>query len=267
MTMSDAGPGAGRVTPGTVTCVVAHSPPVTVVHVAGVLTLATASAVRAGVLKGLATAPAAVILDVAGLAVGDEAAVTVFAAVARHAAAWPAIPVLLCAPRPDLADALARLGVDRHVTVYPRVAEARAHSERRALPLQLHDRLPPVLSSVPAARALAADACRQWQLPDLTDSVGLVMTELAANAVRHAGTAFEVIVTRGRWHLHLAVRDDAASPPRRGGPDDEIASGGRGLLIVEALADHWGYTPTGDGKVTWATFRTARRSPSRPDAR
>jgi hypothetical protein len=86
---------------------------------------------------------------------------------------------------------------------------------------------------------------------------GLVATELVGNAVRHAGTPIDLVITRTRWHLHLAVRDYAAQRARLVGSNGENEPGGRGLLIVEAFTTSWGCTPTRDGKVTWATLPTA----------
>jgi anti-sigma regulatory factor (Ser/Thr protein kinase) len=88
-----------------------------------------------------------------------------------------------------------------------------------------------------------------------------VATELVGNAVRHGGgTGIEVILTRLRQQLYLAVRDFSHRRPRRVGPSGEAEPGGRGLLVVEALTSHWGYTLTHDGKVVWATMPSRPRS-------
>ena len=41
-------------------------------------------------------------------------------------------------------------------------------------------------------------------------------------------------------------------------PDAESAEGGRGLILVDALAAAWGSTPAPDGKHVWATLRVPR---------
>jgi hypothetical protein len=47
------------------------------------------------------------------------------------------------------------------------------------------------------------------------------------------------------------VRDLSAVPPHRGHPGPEAR---RGLLLVESVADEWGWLPLPDGKVLWATL-------------
>ncbi len=85
-----------------------------------------------------------------------------------------------------------------------------------------------------------------------------VVAELTGNAVRHCrlpDRRFLVRVTRGGGRLQLEV-DDAAptSPVLTHAPDD--AEDGRGLRIVDALADVWGVTPRGGGigKTVWAVI-------------
>jgi anti-anti-sigma regulatory factor/anti-sigma regulatory factor (Ser/Thr protein kinase) len=233
-----------------------YEPPVAILHVRGALTVATAVTLRTAALTCLAQTPTAVIIDVDGLVIVDDIAVTVFAAVARHAAAWPAIPILLCSAQPAMSSALHRLGLYQHIAEYPHLAAARAHITRRPASVQLRSRFAPAITSVPFARVLVTDACVRWRLRHLADGAGLVMTELVTNAVRHAHTVVDVTVTRALGHLHLAVRDYAKRLPRMTGPRAEDAPGGRGLLIVENFANHWGVIPTSDGKVIWATFRT-----------
>jgi hypothetical protein len=44
-------------------------------------------------------------------------------------------------------------------------------------------------------------------------------------------------------------------PPTRILPDLDTGRGGRGLILIDALAASWGSTPMPDGKVVWATLR------------
>ena len=79
---------------------------------------------------------------------------------------------------------------------------------------------------------------------------GLVTSELASNAARHAATPFEVVVDLGGGHVRIEVRDGSAKSPHQdvspGGPT------GRGLVVVDHLASAWGADPTARGKVVWA---------------
>ncbi|GLY05056.1 ATP-binding protein [Actinoplanes sp. NBRC 101535] len=119
-------------------------------------------------------------------------------------------------------------------------------------------RLAPVPVSVRAARDLVELACHTWQLHDLRQDAALVMSELAANAVEHAGTDFVLTVLRRGRDLHLAVRDGDTRYPRlvestHAGPRLPVVEGGRGLMLVHAVAARWGAIPAHGGKVVWAT--------------
>ncbi|MFF1509161.1 ATP-binding protein [Streptomyces sp. NPDC058326] len=118
------------------------------------------------------------------------------------------------------------------------------------------------------ARRLVGVRLDEWGVPYGTgphESVVLVAAELAANAVRHGhvpGRDFRLLlrVTDGpRPVARVEVSDTRAErvPPRPGrltGPLPELADGGRGLLLVESLADRWGWCPRlgAPGKTVWA---------------
>ena len=120
--------------------------------------------------------------------------------------------------------------------------------------------LAPEADSPSLSRALVADACHAWGLPGLLHPARLVMSELALNAVEHAGTDFVVTVNRCRSGLHLSVADGdrrlprwrPPRPARAGAPLDER---GRGIRTVDATAWVWGVLPTATGKVVWAVLR------------
>jgi anti-anti-sigma regulatory factor len=236
-------------------CVATHGSSAAVLRVAGELSLGNAPRLRSAALKCLAEQPPALILDVAALTAPDDIQLTVLIAIARHAAAWPSIPILVCAPQPELAAALVRLRIDRHVLICADVTDAHVVAARQPLPPVITEHFAPVVAAVAQARHLVEGICERWHLNHLMSSAGLAATELVSNAVRHAGTGMELTVSRSRQHLHLAVRDYVSRPARLVGPSGEAEPGGRGLLVVEALVSGWGSTPTRDGKVTWASLR------------
>lgn len=88
------------------------------------------------------------------------------------------------------------------------------------------------------------------------DAVLVVVSELVTNAVLHGGTEVEVLVDLRDDGVRLEVRDgDPSHPPVPREPSPR-AVGGRGLGIVDALADEWGWQRTGeDGKVVWCELR------------
>ena len=85
--------------------------------------------------------------------------------------------------------------------------------------------------------------------PDLQEKAALVVTELATNAVLHAGGLLSVRIWYGDDRLRLEVADGSHLLPEPGAPGN---MSGRGLQIVSALAQAWGSQSRPGGKVVWA---------------
>jgi hypothetical protein len=124
--------------------------------------------------------------------------------------------------------------------------------------------------AVPMARAHLRQLLSGWGWAELSADAGVVVSELVTNAVAaSAGLGLEtapVLVWLGSdgYCLLLAVADVSLRPPVRleVWPD---AEGGRGLALVEALSDRWGWYPAsvnGLKKWVWAEWRPV--SPGRP---
>jgi anti-sigma regulatory factor (Ser/Thr protein kinase) len=112
--------------------------------------------------------------------------------------------------------------------------------------------LPEELASVPLSRRFAGDLLAQWDLDDLAPTVGLVVSELVANAVQHVGGPCALELTHGDQVLRVAVADRG-----RGMPDLQVLGAtnqnGRGLHIISAFASSWGVDHLDDGgKLVWA---------------
>jgi anti-sigma regulatory factor (Ser/Thr protein kinase) len=113
------------------------------------------------------------------------------------------------------------------------------------------------LPRVPAAsgrlRALLASSFTCWDCePDRLDDAAVVLSELVGNAVRHAtGDVMRVRLLRGERTMRMSVEDACPSLPRPREPSWDEESG-RGLLLIEALSDAWGWQETDHGKVVWA---------------
>lgn len=84
---------------------------------------------------------------------------------------------------------------------------------------------------------------------DAVERLRLVVGELAANAVEHARTPYEVCIQVDP--LRVEVTDHSHQLPvlRRPGLTDPS---GRGLFIVSAYSHEWGYDLRPDGKTVWA---------------
>ncbi|MEU7056180.1 ATP-binding protein [Streptomyces sp. NPDC046197] len=117
-------------------------------------------------------------------------------------------------------------------------------------------RFTPTPRNVVEARHGARCVLRSWAVPaDARESVELVLSELATNAVRHGrvpGRHFEVAMTYdGEKAVEVEVSDACPQRPVPADPDPEGTSG-RGLLLVAALAHSWEIRDRGVGKTVWA---------------
>ncbi len=112
----------------------------------------------------------------------------------------------------------------------------------------------PADATAPArARTFLRAATHDWGIgDDLAQDAAMVITELVANAVDHAGSESTLSVGVKRGDLCLAVRDTRPGPLPRPAPIDPTAPRGRGLQMVDALTSAWGVTLHADGKTVWA---------------
>ncbi|MER5350109.1 ATP-binding protein [Kitasatospora sp. NPDC002551] len=96
---------------------------------------------------------------------------------------------------------------------------------------------------------------RKWGVPLSAEALGeveLCAGELITNAIEHAGERCTVTVRWACGLLRIEVADRCPSLRLR--ETDPDATGGRGLLLVEALAFGWGWERSGPGKIVWLTY-------------
>lgn len=135
------------------------------------------------------------------------------------------------------------------------------------------------------ARAFVREQCGRWDLADLSETAILLTSELVTNGVLHARTRIGVALAMSPAGLRIDVRDHDPRPPVKRvarvdlladidevlsrdlasserderhalmsvGPAGSIGAG-RGLLLVEALADEWGVEQHANGKSVWFTL-------------
>lgn len=124
-------------------------------------------------------------------------------------------------------------------------------------------RLPRELTSAASARRFVEQTLSRWQCDEAIDTVKLLMSELVGNAVGHARSEVAVSVHLMPDRLRVEVFDDDPGGPRRRVADAADASG-RGLAMVETIADAWGVSPRGPGKIVW--FELPRPNGSNGDS-
>lgn len=103
--------------------------------------------------------------------------------------------------------------------------------------------------SVGAARRFVA-GCLHDVSTDLVQRVELMTSELATNAIKHAGTGFTVAVQKSARTIRVEVSDSGDGSPRRRRVRPHHVSG-RGLNIVATLSDRWGVREHAAGSVVW----------------
>ncbi|MEU5096154.1 ATP-binding protein [Streptomyces sp. NPDC020996] len=103
-----------------------------------------------------------------------------------------------------------------------------------------------------------------WGLHEITDEAQLCVSELASNVITHVGpgTPATLAVSMSGVHLRIEVHD----PDTRALPTllnaNADSEGGRGMALVDALADRWGVQLRPDGKATWCELATGLTSPN-----
>jgi anti-sigma regulatory factor (Ser/Thr protein kinase) len=107
------------------------------------------------------------------------------------------------------------------------------------------------------ARAFVRDVLSDWGLTELEADASLVASELVTNGLRHGGGVESITLTVNNHYLRVAVADRAALRSPRRLYRELTAEGGRGMALVEAVADAWGTTrPRGHhGKAVWCKLK------------
>ncbi|MBQ0983507.1 ATP-binding protein [Streptomyces sp. F63] len=112
------------------------------------------------------------------------------------------------------------------------------------------------------AREVAAQQLELWKLGGLVDDVRLVVSELLSNAVchGHGDVALRLTCRDGEVRLDVTTTGAAQNQPCAWGPENlpspsEDDENGRGLLLVQALAEDWGVSE--DVSRVWCTLTAA----------
>ncbi|HEV3380273.1 MAG TPA: ATP-binding protein [Trebonia sp.] len=132
-------------------------------------------------------------------------------------------------------------------------------------PTELHQcrlRLPATPIAAAQARKEVSQAIAAWGIDIDREAAILLTSELVTNAVMHDGSG-TILLTISCCHcqLRVDVHDTSRTlpvPAQRVLPDSET---GRGLMLVDSIADQWGYYRTPEGKAVFFALAFRRTCP------
>ncbi|MCW7942583.1 hypothetical protein AAW14_11150 [Streptomyces hygroscopicus] len=107
------------------------------------------------------------------------------------------------------------------------------------------------LRAVPEARRALRELLRHWGKPGRSEIAELLTSELVTNALVHTDHDAVLTATVSSSGLRVEVRDFVGRRPRLRVPDTDDGTHGRGLVLVQSLADAWGVRTHGVGKAVW----------------
>ncbi|WP_454366918.1 ATP-binding protein [Streptomyces ambofaciens] len=122
--------------------------------------------------------------------------------------------------------------------------------------------MPSDVGAVSSARRRVIAIVRDWDVPlveDMVETLELLASEVVANAVVHTGKGCQVTVSWDGTRVRLEVEDAEGGHLPQRPSDGSYEENGRGLQLVDGLAQRWGSRPTPDGKVVW--FEIGSSSP------
>jgi anti-sigma regulatory factor (Ser/Thr protein kinase) len=242
----------------TLICHVRRRLPVAVVDLSGTLDQTSAARAMVTLRDCLADAPTFLLVDCGHLTVTVPAALAPLLRLATDVATWPATRIGMCGAAPSV-----RVLVDAHegatvsyASLDDGLAEALAApvAPKESLALRADADSPAV------ARRFVDEICVSWGIRRASKLASLVASELVTNAVVHARTPSVMSLRLAGGVLAVTVRDGDPRPmyrPEPGATGAHDGDHGRGLLILDAMADDWGTLSTADGKVVWATVAVA----------
>ncbi|MFK0024571.1 SpoIIE family protein phosphatase [Streptomyces sp. NPDC090798] len=110
-----------------------------------------------------------------------------------------------------------------------------------------------VPEAVRHARRFTRRTLRSWGVPDDSmDGALLVVSELVTNALVHTDGQVRLDITLINHRLRISVADTSPRTPVKPTSIGWEATGGRGVLLVEAMSATWGTVPVSGGKQVWS---------------
>jgi PAS domain-containing protein/anti-sigma regulatory factor (Ser/Thr protein kinase) len=109
------------------------------------------------------------------------------------------------------------------------------------------------------ARRFTARTLRRWHAQEVADAVLLVVSELVTNALVHTQGPVRIDLTLRGDRVRVCVSDSSPRAPAKPVIVDWESTGGRGLMLVEAMSDTFGTVPVAGGKQVWSEIVVPRR--------
>ncbi|KES05436.1 hypothetical protein BU52_19535 [Streptomyces toyocaensis] len=130
-------------------------------------------------------------------------------------------------------------------------------------------RVPSDTGAVSSARRRVVAIVHDWDLPlveGTVETLELLAGEVIANAVVHTGESCQVTVSWDGLRVRLEAEDTKGGHLPEWVPAGLDGESGRGLQLVDGLAQAWGCRPTTGGKAVWFEIAGCSASTSRPSS-
>jgi anti-sigma regulatory factor (Ser/Thr protein kinase) len=124
----------------------------------------------------------------------------------------------------------------------------------------------PLPTAVACGRLHAKNVLHEWRLSRAAEDAAILVSELLTNSVNASclqGSSVRLRLLADHSQLIIEAWDRNPRPPQPR-QADYLDEGGRGLNVVAAIADRWGYYRSGNWKVVWAEL-ACNASPLAPN--
>lgn len=228
---------------------------VAILTVAGVLDAGNSAALRDSIRKVALDQPSGLLIDVSGLQVPAESALSAFISAYLQLGTQTTAPIVLVCGQRATRDALTRAEVTRFMPVYATEKSATKALDkltRRAIH-RADAQLPANLTSLRESRRLVREWLTEWGRPTFIPVALVVVNVFVENVLEHTGSIPAMRIETDGASATIAVSDESTAPAQRL-PSPAQGIDVSGLAIVDALSRAWGSTPTSSGKTVWAVI-------------
>jgi hypothetical protein len=231
-----------------------------VLIVDGVLNASTYLPLRDAIIKAALDEPTAVVVDITGLVIRDDAALAVFTSARWQVSEWPDTPIGLVCAHPSRLNIVRRKGITRYVPIYPSLGSAisdLAADAARRYRRRVRSVLPALTSSIARSQELTAQWLTAWSRTDFTATVSVAATVLAEMAIAGTDDPFALRLETDGSTMTVAVQYSPSAKIVRQESDDDRVSG---LDLIAASCRVWGRHTGAAGNTVWVVLGPENRS-------